>query len=204
MEISQTDRITLKLTQSRERYFLDTGVYNEALEEIIRRTAARIAFYADEFFGDSRLFDPTGRYLCGGHEGNTDSSCNKFLPDPGGSPVGNCTLYVGDINGVLGGCDYWIRFAGPEQPELLLCQPYPRDQGYVEHRDGEGFGCVRCIHAAEAKRADSKGRATWCRWWGMRVTQNACCKQNMRTPAIIFKDNQAVLVEKSDLNELLP
>lgn len=189
-------RVFIELETSSDGYAIDTGKYSEPVEDAIRAEAARLHFYADEFSGDQESFDATGRYLCGGLNGDTPSSCSKFIPDPQGSPVGGCTAITGDINALTGGCDFWRKFGGQARPELVYPQKLAPDGIYVEHTDGEGFSCSRCMHGTTAaQKADSKGRARWCRWFGMRVTDAACCKQNARYPVIIFEAGQAKLIE---------
>lgn len=200
-------RVTIELPIGPDGLFQDTGVYNEAIEDHIRQMMAVLHFYADQFgAGDLRRFDKTGRYLCGGLNQETEYSCNKFRPDPGGSPVGNCTMFIGDINAILGGCDFWEVFRGILDAELkyAAAAAYTRDGYYVEHRDGEGFGCLRCIFGANfALRPDSKGRKRFCKFFGVRVTDEACCKENKRFPAIIFKNNQAQLVDRNDAYQFI-
>lgn len=202
-EQSPSQRVTIELPKGRDNLFLDTGVYHEATEDHVREMMGRIHFYADEHgSGNQKTFDVTGRYLCGGENQETEYSCNKFRPDPGGSPVGGCTMFTGDINGVTGGCDFWETFRGLLDPELKYARLLDRDGVYVEHRDGEGFSCFRCIFGAMlAVRPDSSGRNRFCRWFGVRVTDRACCNRHERYPVIVFKDNQAVLVEGNALTE---
>lgn len=196
-------RIRIDLPRDAQDFYVDTGVYDEAQEEHILEGMARTEFYADEFVGKPNTIDKTGRYRCY-LDTDIEHSCNRFNPDPGGSPVGTCTSIEGDINGVTGGCDIWEIFRGLLDPESEPAQKLAKDGIYVEHQDGNGFGCWQCDHGQEkAIQASSKGRDRFCRMFGVRVFGYACCKRNERTPVIIFVDGQAKLIEKSGLSEFV-
>lgn len=192
------DRLTMQFPKGEDGGFVDTGEYDEVQEAHIRETAAALSKYADEFYGDPGIYDPTGRYLCGGFRQDEPASCNKYRPGSADQyDSGKCVIFDGDISGNLGTCDFWERYKGLIDPELQLAMPFPRDRRYVEYPDGEGAGCQRCFWGSGlAIRPDSQGRNLFCRWYGMRVTPTACCAENDRLPKVVFENNQRVELYK--------
>jgi hypothetical protein len=197
--MDQADRIRIDLPKGPDGYFIDTGLYDEDIEDHILQGMARIHFYADDSVGHRNTLDPSGRYRCGS-DMDEGRSCNRFNPDPGGSPVGTCTTISGPINGDTGGCDYWEIFRRVLDAELNYAVKIAPDGIYVEHPDGEGFGCIRCIHGQhKALEVSNPARDRFCRMFGVRVSWYACCNKNERKPVIIFENGEAKLLAQSAL-----
>lgn len=183
---------TINLPKDNKGRFIDTGIYDEQMEEHLRQTAMVMAFYSE----GGRNFDPNGaHYLCGGVEGKGPGGCNKYRP--GAGTKGTCVGVQGKISGDTGSCQFWENLFNGDH-ELEYPEKHKWDKvaaGYGERPEkGVGFGCMRCEYGNKAKAPDSLGRALWCGMHGCRVRENACCSKNERPGDIHFDDSQAFAV----------
>ena len=133
----------------------DSGEVDELKEKAIRDYATTIGFYAES----GPLFDPEGKYLCG-------RCCFRLLPKA-------CDTVSGKISMQVGSCMQWRK--GEPVGLKVKAKLTQIEAGYAERPTAKGFGCSRCEYGSEAKKADSKGRPSWCSFWGMHVTPFACC-----------------------------
>lgn len=198
-------------------WFVDPGPgnYNWLHEQHVRQWMVRFAQYADLLGGgNTRLYDRTGRYLCGGYQNVVADSCNKYQPGQENYEVGTCTVFGHDraISGPRGSCDYWENFAGKIATameiiaqEALDAEPWAcpnsalkRDVVYVEDPLGEGFGCFpRCPHGNLALGPDPQGRMHFCRFFGVHVQDTECCRFNAHAPVITFVNDKAQIPNAS-------
>jgi hypothetical protein len=154
--------------RGKDGLFEDTGSYNEVVEAHLRDTFAKMFQYADPWAGDSRVFDDDGDYLC--------QECNKYEPSA-------CLAVAGPISGNHGSCRHWEdQDAG--DPELKFASKISKDLADYGITPKAGFGCHRCEYHIAAKKADSHGRAMFCKQGAFRVFSNACCALN-DTPGMI-------------------
>jgi hypothetical protein len=133
----------------------DTGDYDATKEKAIRDIATRIGAYAEA----GPTFDPEGNYLCG--------DC-ALREEPS-----TCTHVSGKIDMRVGGCFIWI--IGDEIHQPIGEKLTQIEAMYCTRPKAKGFGCHRCSWGAEAKKADSDGRPSWCGFWGFHVKPFACC-----------------------------
>lgn len=197
---TRLERPTFQMPVGPDGWFIDTGQYDFIHEAHVREWMARFAEYADALgAGNGRLYDPFGRYLCGGFLNDEIQSCNKYQPGEENYEVGKCVVF-GDspISGPRGSCNWWENFAGKIDPEPWASpnSAQPRDGVYVEDPTGQGFGCSpRCPHGSKAKSPDPQGRDIFCRFFGVHVQHKACCGFNGRNPLITFVNNKPVIPE---------
>lgn len=150
------------------------------------RFAAKF-FYADPYTGNTRTFDPTGRYNCGGCNQAEGKKCEligiKLVLD----------LEAGSCYG------YELQDAGdPEQDFGPDGVSTAEEMSYGVAANGVGFGCIRCPFASKAYEADSKGRDRYCGKGNFRVFWNACCKINGAKVLAKYEGNEPVENDEDD------
>jgi|SRR5581483_5612918 len=187
---SQLVTITFAPKLGADGLYEDTGTYDEVLEAHIREGIANAFHYAEPGVGNGRTFDPKGTYLC--------RDCNKFKRDAAG-----CTLVQGKVSPDHGSSEHWEnKFLGDHEqdyPESLKLNK--EDASYGERPDGH-FGCGGgCEYAVRARKADSQGRALFCRRHATRVMALACCKANSRDGDVAFEENEPVTVGEEGKEE---
>lgn len=147
-----------RAAEKRSKGFQDTGTYDEAVEVNRRRIASEMAQYAES----GSAFDPAGDYLC--------KTCTQMdLPKSCGVVATN------KINPEDTSCRYWVNDIPLVQLQMKFS---PKETGLTSRPNWKGFGCKRCVYGSEAKVPDSKGRPSWCSWFGIHVLPNACCAKN--------------------------
>jgi hypothetical protein len=167
----------------------DTGLilepkeYDEQVEEWRRGHASDMAHYAEE--GSS--FDPTGKYLCGGEEGNGEEGCNQYRP-----ASHQCLSVAGRIDGDCGSCSWWEQYRKEHADLYMGPEKFTKGAAMYGEREpgGTGFGCQRCEYGTPARETDQAGRSIYCGMWGTRVQALACCGRNHKLGDKNFKDNQ--------------
>jgi ATP-dependent protease ClpP protease subunit len=141
----------------------EVGPDRELVENRNRLNFANNFSYADQWTGNTRTFDPEGRYNCG--------ACNKANGD-------DCLLISIAIDRQAGSCRHWenlcagdpeLDMAGVETPDLA---------SYGVAENGKGFGCHRCPFAVAAIATDSRGRDLYCAKGDFRTGGDACCQLN--------------------------
>ncbi len=144
----------------------EVGPERELVEGHNRIRFANKFDFADPFTGNTRTFDPEGRYNCG--------RCN--LAD------GNKCLEVSGltIDREAGSCKDWEDLcAGDPELRLTLAKcTTPELAVYGVAKNGIGFGCFRCPYASKAHEADSQGRDLYCGKGDFRTFGVACCALN--------------------------
>jgi hypothetical protein len=162
---------------------VDTGVYDEKIEEQRRKHAAGMAHYSEE----GNTFDPAGKYLCGGEKGDGTGGCNQYRP---GSHV--CLSVKGSIDGDCGSCAWWEQHNVAHSDLQLGPEKFNKEAASYGEREpgGTGFSCARCEYGAFAKQADSEGRKLFCGIWGTHVMDLACCGRNHKLGDVSFDDNR--------------
>lgn len=130
-------------------------------ERDLRNYAANHFKYADKYTGNTRTWDPEGRYNCG--------RCNQVE----GS---ECLLLdIPWVHRERGSCGDWEDVcAGDFEPRTHYKNP--KSAGY--DIAVVGWSCARCPYAEHAYAADSQGRSLFCRKFGCRVFSDACCVIN--------------------------
>lgn len=147
------------LSAKKDLLYEDTGNYDEEHEKHLREELKLWADYAE----DGPTFDPEGKYLC--------ESCDmRKAPD-------QCIRVEGPIKFEEGGCRIYVFGEEPETGDMprKLTQIQAM---YSERPQSKAFGCSRCEYSAEAKKKDSDGRPSWCRFWGLHIVPSACCMMN--------------------------
>src|SRR5208282_1286331 len=135
----------------------DPGQYDEEHEVHVRREAEEWAQYAEA----GVPYDPAGDYLCG--------TCDMRMGE------NECQRVQGPISFEKGSCRLY-HIGPPENREPMVKKFTQVEAKYAESNQG-GFGCHRCEYGSKAKAPDSKGRESWCSFWGMHIRPNACCAE---------------------------
>lgn len=156
-----------RAAEKRSKGFQDTGTYDEAVEINRRRIASEMAQYAES----GSAFDPAGDYLC--------KTCTQMdLPKSCGVVATN------KINPEDTSCRYWVNDIPLVQLQMKFS---PKETDLTSRPNWKGFGCKRCVYGSEAKVPDSKGRPSWCSWFGIHVLPNACCAENEGDDDVVIK-----------------
>ena len=123
--------------------------------------------YADPWTGNTRTYDPDGRYNCGTCNQHEETEC-ELLGDQVTLDLeaASCAKYEDESGG-----DPELDF-GPKGVAS------PEDVGYGVSANGKGFGCHRCPFMNQAFEPDSQGRSGFCGKGRFRVLQTACCALN--------------------------
>lgn len=141
----------------------DSSAQRELVEMHNRQRFANHFKYADQFCGNTRTYDPDGRYNCG--------RCNM-------ADGTTCLLVkIPKIDKEAGSCGDWEDIAAGD-PEMELREKSIDSAGYGVAANGKGFGCHRCPFASAAFQPDSQGRDLYCGKGDMRVFSDACCVLN--------------------------
>lgn len=126
-----------------------------------RLYAANHFKYADKYTGNTRTWDPQGKYNCG--------RCNQVEGT-------DCLLL--DIEWVhieRGSCGDWENVcAGDFEPR----HKYKNPKGAGYDIAVVGWGCPNCPWAERAYGVDDAGRSLYCRKFATRVDSTACCVIN--------------------------
>lgn len=126
-----------------------------------RLYAANHFKYADKYTGNTRTWDPTGKYNCG--------RCNQVEGT-------DCLLL--DIEWVhleRGSCGDWENIcAGDFEPR----HKYKNPKGAGYDIAVVGWGCPNCPWVERAYSVDDAGRSLYCRKFATRVDSTACCVIN--------------------------
>ena len=160
----------------------DVGPDRELVEGHNRMRFANKFDFADEWTGNTRTYDPEGRYNCG--------RCNMRYDD-------YCLMIPGDINTEAGSCRHWEDLCAGD-PEYRLTDAKCEDREaatYGQAANGDGFGCWRCPFASKAFEPDSKGRNLYCGKGDFRTGERACCQLN--GAAVVSPDKESVAVSES-------
>ncbi len=146
------------------------GPDREVVEGHNRMRFANKFSFADPYTGNTRTYDPVGRYNCG--------MCN--MAD------GNLCLEVSEddkpleIDREAGSCRDWENKCAGD-PEIRLTDVKAVDDELVDYgvaKNGVGFGCMRCPFASKANEPDSQGRELYCGKGDFRTFGTACCQLN--------------------------
>lgn len=141
----------------------DVGPEREVVENHHREGFANHFHFADMYVGNTRTYDPDGRYNCG--------RCNQ-------ADGNECLLVnIKTIDREAGSCGDWENTCAGD-PELLLHEKSIDSAGYGVAANGIGFGCHRCPYASPAKAPDSRGRELYCGKGDFRTYGTACCAIN--------------------------
>lgn len=142
----------------------DNGPAREVIENHHRQGFANHFKFADQFTGNTRTFDPDGRYNCG--------RCNQAYGNS------DCLLLaIKKIDKDAGSCGDWENTCAGD-PEMRLKEKSVVAAGYGIAANGMGFGCHRCPYASPAHQPDSRGRELYCGKGDFRTFGNACCGLN--------------------------
>ena len=142
----------------------DDSPQREVVENHNRQRFANHFKYADVFCGNTRTWDPEGRYNCG--------RCNMLYDDDG------CLLLaIPKVDAEAGSCGDW-EDTDSGDPEMVLHQKSIEGAGYGVAANGVGWGCHRCPYASRAHSPDSRGRDMYCGKGDFRVFPTACCVIN--------------------------
>lgn len=156
-------RVLEDLPYSSDGLFLEPKEYDEVKENHRRLAAANHFEYADPWTGNTRTYDPMGKYVCG--------YCNQV------EGIKCALLKIFRINRKIGSCAKWEDQCKGDT-ETKLNQLTSEEAAYGEAANGVGFGCARCPYGKKARAPDSKGRAVWCGKIAARVLQTTCCRLN--------------------------
>jgi hypothetical protein len=140
---------------------------HELKESHNRERFAKKFDYADQFTGDTRTYDPEGRYNCGRCNQHDKKECELIGEE-----------LVLDLE--AGSCRGWEDESAGD-PELDFGPKgvaTAQQLMYGVAVNGVGFGCKRCPFQSKAHEADSQGRAMFCGKGLFRVFPNACCALN--------------------------
>lgn len=165
--------IDLEAEDEEESNFPDTGEYDEEREDHVRKELGTWVAYAES--GPS--YDPKGGYECGKCDMRYDSD--------------KCTHVEGTISFDAGSCRLFILGPELEGKPPLKHQLTQIEAQYGERPKTKAFGCQNCEYGAEAKKPDSKGRKSWCTYFGLHVIPTACCAMEEGEDSVGPKDINA-------------
>ncbi len=184
-EPSTPVRKITKLKRDKDGLFVqpdDNSAEREVIENHHRQGFANHFHFADMYTGNTRTYDPEGRYNCG--------RCNMA------DGTGCLLVNIKKIGLDAGSCGDWENTCAGD-PELLLEEKSIDAAGYGEAENGIGFGCHRCPYASPAKACDSRGRELYCGKGDFRTFGTACCaingaelKKVKLEPAHVDKDEE--------------
>jgi len=161
----QADQVNLKTRLEQvlghsDKLYVDKGEYDEEHESHLRNELVIWANYAES----GPTFDPDGKYLC--------ESCDMR------KGTDQCMRVHGPISFSDGGCRIYVYGKEAENEADMPTKLTQLEATYSERPKEKAFGCKNCEYSAEAKKPDSAGRPSWCKFWGIHIIPTACCFRN--------------------------
>jgi hypothetical protein len=165
------------------------GPERELVEAHNRTRFANKFNLADPWTGNTRTYDPLGRYNCGRCNEADDNVCVEVSESEDSDQAIS-------IDREAGSCKDWEDLCAGD-PEVRLTRSRCTNKtlvGYavsaVTNPNGKGFGCWICPFASEAYEADSKGRDLYCGKGDFRTMGTVCCQLN-GAPVVSEKKRRA-------------
>lgn len=159
----------------------DVSPARELVENHNRQRFASHFKYADIYCGNTRTWDPQGRYNCG--------RCNMLYDGDG------CLLLkVPRVDTEAGSCGDW-EDTDSGDPEMVLHEKSIEGAGYDVAENGVGWGCHRCPFSSPAVAPDSRGRTLYCGKGDFRVFPTACCVINGAKSFPLDRNGQPIRAE---------
>jgi len=156
-----TFRRFVRLREGKQRLLSQPKELNEKRASAIRKLITVAFGYAES----GLTFDPEGKYLCGTCDQRAISRTNRS----------QCATVSGLVSLKAGGCFHYVKGPALGTKLVFLGKASQTEAGYGERPRSKGFGCSRCQYSQKAVQRDSKGRPSWCGYWGVHVQPAACC-----------------------------